>query len=162
MLRNKQYGIGLLELMLSLAIIAVLLVMATRYYLTASVSSKINSAINAVGGLDGAIERWQQNHAGDLSTLNLTQCVTNGWIPSNLVDNGGNLVTPWGGAPIDTTTNKNDVTISITPGTDQEAINFCYRLCSKQQNQTGTMCDSLKGGQAITYRVLAQTCSFTQ
>ncbi len=61
---KKQRGIGLLELMLSLAIIAILLVMATRYYVVSSRSESVNRLVTLIGALKGAIASYN----GPLST----------------------------------------------------------------------------------------------
>ena len=58
-LNRKEKGIGLLELMLSLAIIAVLLIMATRYYQSTRRSSQLNQIVQTTNAYIAAIETWK-------------------------------------------------------------------------------------------------------
>lgn len=87
-----QKGISLLEVMLSLSIIAIILVMATRYFFTASNSQRMNEARAQVGVLTALIHSWKANHS-DYSTI------TTSVIASNLVGdsswNGTVLKSPW-------------------------------------------------------------------
>ena len=43
--KKREEGFGLLELMLSMVVVALLLIMATRYYQSARTSARVNSAI---------------------------------------------------------------------------------------------------------------------
>lgn len=53
-----QRGVGLLELMLSLAIIAILLIMATRYYQSASQSQKVTQTASDIQALMAAAANY--------------------------------------------------------------------------------------------------------
>ena len=55
---SKLKGIGLLELMLSLAIIAILLVMATRYFGIATKSQRIDDSIQLVSEIESGINSY--------------------------------------------------------------------------------------------------------
>jgi type II secretory pathway pseudopilin PulG len=55
----KQKGISLLEVMLSISVIALILVMATRFFYVASNNNKINTAISQVAGLEAAMYSWK-------------------------------------------------------------------------------------------------------
>lgn len=55
----KQNGIALLEVLLSLSIIAIILVMATRYFFVATNNNKVNTSISQVGGLVAALHNWK-------------------------------------------------------------------------------------------------------
>lgn len=57
-----QKGISLLEVMLSLSIIAIILVMATRYYLVASNTQSVNKLRAQVGSLIAAVTMWKHRH----------------------------------------------------------------------------------------------------
>jgi len=96
--RNKARGIGLLELMLSLAIIAILLVMATRYFITANESQKVNNAISIIHGIAGGAANYRNAHNGytNMSTATL---VTEHYIPSSFGGSAGAGAgaNPWGG-----------------------------------------------------------------
>jgi type II secretory pathway pseudopilin PulG len=60
----KQLGISLLEVMLSLSIIALVLVMATRFFFVANNNDKMNTTISQVAGLVAAAHSWQGAQAG--------------------------------------------------------------------------------------------------
>lgn len=58
-LNRNQTGISLLEVLLSLSIIAIILVMATRYFFVANNNNKINTTVSQVGGLVAAVNTWK-------------------------------------------------------------------------------------------------------
>ena len=68
--QQRQRGIGLLELMLSLAIIAILLIMATRYYQSASLQNKINACVDMFAGVQGAVQSYRVDNPGKIDDLN--------------------------------------------------------------------------------------------
>lgn len=55
----KQIGISLLEVLLSLSIIAIILVLATRYFFVATNNNKVNTAISQVGSIVAAAHSWK-------------------------------------------------------------------------------------------------------
>lgn len=88
--RNKQAGIGLLELMLSLAIIAVLIISATRYYLTARSANSVKDGIELLTAFYSAGESWLESHdtfTGDM----LASFIADNSVPADADKN------PWGG-----------------------------------------------------------------
>jgi len=95
--RNKISGMGLLELLLALTVIAILLVMATRYYKSAKESQRIGEAVSMMstifrGGADYSIAH---NHT--YTGISLKALADNGDIPGSFC---GNRVTcpglnPW-------------------------------------------------------------------
>jgi Tfp pilus assembly protein PilE len=60
---KREEGIGLLELMLALAIIAILIVMATRYFAAGAKSQKINATAAQMVELHQAMFQWKNSHA---------------------------------------------------------------------------------------------------
>lgn len=90
---NTQKGIGLLELMLSLAIIAILLVMATRYFLVTSRSEQVNRTVTQIGAIQGAVGTWK---GGKNSYAGLTEAelYNIGMIPVAEYNNG-KIISPW-------------------------------------------------------------------
>lgn len=72
---KRQQGVSLLELMLSLAIIAVILTMATRFYQQTNETRKTNEAYQAVVGLVAAVDNWKaanpEAKPADLTPANL-------------------------------------------------------------------------------------------
>lgn len=56
---KKQLGISLLEVLLSLSIIAIILVLATRYFFVATNNNKVNTAVSQVSGIVAAVHTWK-------------------------------------------------------------------------------------------------------
>lgn len=113
---NKQRGIGLLELMLSLAIIAILLVMATRYYVITSRSQQANQAVEFVNAMISAARNYS---AG--GNFNGIDSAGDALIKMGLVSKGDQnkdgtgVINGWGN-PVTFTvgTNGGSLTISMT------------------------------------------------
>lgn len=92
--KQSQRGIGLLELMLSLAIIAILLVMATRYFASARQGQEVASAISTIQAVSAASQSYFVAQGNSWSGLtSVTKLVAGGYLPSNASTTG-----PWGGA----------------------------------------------------------------
>ncbi len=101
--RNKQRGISLLEVLLSLSIIAIILVMATRYFFVASRNDKINVARQEVGEIVAAIQTWKgQNPTFTSSSLTIGSLSKDGFLAdsrNNMTGAGTNsakMYNPWG------------------------------------------------------------------
>ena len=100
---TKQLGISLLEVMLSLSIIAIILVMATKYFFVANRSDKINTVRQQIGEVIAAIESWKSEHPtySDSPTLTIGTLSQQGFLAkTNLMSNSGTanatLNNPWG------------------------------------------------------------------
>lgn len=107
MLKKSIKGIGLLELMLSLAIIAVLLIMATRYYSSASASQKIQAAVDQINATRSAVQNAAAGISTSSSSATIGDLVAAGYLPLSFVAGVSNAsaaagmssgVTPWGGS----------------------------------------------------------------
>ncbi len=96
--QNKTRGIGLLELMLSLAIIAILLVMATRYFMAANESQKINNAISEIHGIAGGAANYANANPG-YKDMSITKLIEGNYIPASMggTDTKGTGANPWNG-----------------------------------------------------------------
>lgn len=99
---HKQIGIGLLELMLALAVIALLLLMATRYYTITHRSQELNSATSDISFLVASIKTWRSSQAS-YATMTFGSLYKLGLIPDAFkgVDSStGNSLNPgpmWAG-----------------------------------------------------------------
>lgn len=91
----RQRGIGLLELMLSLAIIAILLIMATRYYQTASNNNAINSAVDMANGVKSAVKNFMNSNMNSTTLPTVSDLVANGYLPNDY--SNPSSANPWGG-----------------------------------------------------------------
>jgi type II secretory pathway pseudopilin PulG len=110
--RKSLRGISLLEVMLSLSIIAIILVMATRYFFTASESNRINIAKGDMVAVYNAVNNYASNHstvaAGEYTGISTAQLITDGYIDNKLsgvtVDGDSSKFTnPW----------KTDITVAV-------------------------------------------------
>lgn len=88
-LYNRQRGIGLLELMLSLAIIAILLVMATRYFTSARQGQQVAAAVSMVNAITAAASNYTSTQGAGAAPGSI------GLIKSYLPQ--GAETDPWGG-----------------------------------------------------------------
>ncbi len=89
---KSQRGIGLLELMLSLAIIAILLVMATRYFASARQGQQVAGAISMIQAVAAASQNYFIAHNNTFSNMGLSSLKSGNYLPTNSSVNG-----PWGG-----------------------------------------------------------------
>lgn len=94
MIKRNKTGIGLLELMLSLAIIAVILVLATRYYQVTRSSQAVNEASGMVLGVYAAGSSWLDSHDNFDAADMIPKFVDNMLLPADFKKGNAN---PWGG-----------------------------------------------------------------
>jgi Tfp pilus assembly protein PilE len=137
---TKQRGIGLLELMLSIAIIAILLIMATRYYQNATQGKNISNTISMVGGYIAAEVQYATLHTNgytsDITQLNLPIGFTS--TPHD----------PWGGNVSLTGTTSTMLVINMT-GVPAAVCNNI--LLVMIQNNTGATV-TCSNGMTVTYQ----------
>jgi len=88
---KQQQGIGLLELMLALAVIAMMMVAASRYYQSTQVARRVQIAVESVQALYAANERYVQDYG--ISTVTLADLTSKGYLPADF----GDTANPWGG-----------------------------------------------------------------
>ncbi len=132
---KKQRGIGLLELMLSLAIIAILLVMATRYYVVSSRSESVNRLVTLIGSLKGAIASFNGPVA---SQTNLAQELINmGTIAGGDQNAAGNgVVSQYG--PVTLTSVAGSVTIAVESLPQEVCVALLNRFAGDNTVSAGT------------------------
>lgn len=106
---KDQTGFGLLELMLSMVIVALLLIMATRYYQSARSNARINEGVSLISSVINAANNIAIG-TGDYSGVNNTAIAA--YLPSN-AQSGGNLVDPWGGNLTVDGSSKTSLTITM-------------------------------------------------
>lgn len=149
---NNQVGISLLEVMLSLSVIAIILIMATRYFFVASNNNKVNTTISQVGALIAAAHSYK----GAAATYKLTpQLSIDALKAAGQLDNfpgyddqRKQLLTLWGGI------------ISIAPdesaGEARITVNMpdnakCLAILRAYPTQTGGNITSACNGAVFTY-----------
>ena len=91
----KQRGIGLLELMLALSIIALLITAATRYYSAAARSSQASVAAEQVLIITKGIEDWYVTRGDLLGLDSISRLTQRGMVPRDFI---GKNTNPWQGA----------------------------------------------------------------
>lgn len=112
----KQRGIGLLELMLSLSIIAILLVMATRYFVMANESQKINNALSIVNGFAGAAAQYAVT-THTYSGMTIKNLIEGNYLPASFGGDStqtGVGANPWGGNLTLNVPSSNSFTLTLT------------------------------------------------
>ena len=133
----KQIGISLLEVLLSLAIIAIILVMAMQYFSTASDNQKLNMVRAFLGADSAAIQSYGINNNG-YTDLSWDTLVDKGYLSAsikNLDCTGESCMqkTPWGG----------DVTIGQQSTTAGDAVTLSFvvpneKLCQNLADTYGS------------------------
>lgn len=108
--RSKQRGISLLEVLLSLSVIAIILVMATRYYKSAQQSQQVSNALSMLSGIVTAETQYAAANGNTYitGTVKGSTLTTAGYLPANFgTDPWGNAITIGSASP--------GYTISIGP-----------------------------------------------
>ena len=143
-LSKHQRGISLLEVMLSLSIIAIILVMATRYFFTANNTSRINESVQQINGLVGALNSYRSVHgtydAGSDANTIIGTLVSEKFFPEQglTCTNSGTssasctMQNPWGTDVTMPTVSATGLEITYTTDTAQS----CTRLSSSIANSS--------------------------
>jgi Tfp pilus assembly protein PilE len=97
-------GVTLLEIMLVLAIAAMVVVMSIRYYQTASLSQKVASTMDSITGVVAAVEAYF-SATGTLTSLDTG---ISPYLPNNKMPMGG-----WGSSLVVASTSANAFTITV-------------------------------------------------
>lgn len=134
-MKKRQLGISLLEVLLSLSIIAIVMVMATRYFFMASSGAKINQARAQVGAVMAAATDWEAQH-NDLSGMSITSLIDSRFL-ARTQDVAGTqgaetLYSPWK-TPIEITSAGTVITMQVA------SAELCNRLAG---SFTGASCAS--------------------
>lgn len=152
---SKQNGIGLLELMLSLAIIAILLVMATRYWVVSNSSNQVNRAVAQLGAIQGAIANYR---SGNPAVTQITYAELDKIGALSRLDYnpkggaGGTVTNPWGGTiDLGWDNSKKGVTITF----NQIPQTACENLANKYTNDPNVTasCNDPNNGNTFVYLV---------
>lgn len=124
-----QKGISLLEVLLSLSIIAIILVMATRYFFVANNNDKINVVRQEVGSLVAAINAWKNQNPQYSPDLTISQLSQDGFLANSrsLSSDKTTLYDPWGDPiQLSVTGNSAQITVSLPKSSDCNALQNSY------------------------------------
>lgn len=164
--RNK--GVTMLEMLLVLSIIAVLLVLATRYYMSTSYSQKVNQLQAQITAIQAAASNWKNgcpslkgcpNKAPDLSITALSQA---GYLATADVDTSAAdyfVKTPWGdsnGISIKPVTDKAGYAVIEYTGDTKGGKDACSTVAGAIQTNIGdtrssATCDIASGKFTYTF-----------
>lgn len=145
---SKQVGISLLEVLLSLAIIAIILVMVTQYSMTATTNQKLNMVRTLIGADVSAIQSYGFNNVG-FTNISVSNLVNSGYLssdPKNITCSGTNCTqyTPWGDAvTLNGTTSQATLGIPL-PGSSA----LCKNLAESYNNKSGIQFVTCGSGKA--------------
>ncbi len=148
----NQRGIGLLELMLSLAIIAILLIMATRYYQTTKQSQEVNDAVQLVNSLVGAMTNYRTDNPTTYktATVSIETLTDTGYMPSAYGD--GTNTSPWRTSIGPTSFGaSNEVYVTINDVPAGACQQLAGRLASSCQLSTTASLCGCSGAGPMTY-----------
>lgn len=93
-MKRFNKGVTMVELLLVLSIIAVVLVLASRYYYTANLSREVNESYKQIQTIAAAGQSWWDDHNHDFTGITSTQVlIDNGYLTSEYKKNtwGGNV-----------------------------------------------------------------------
>jgi Tfp pilus assembly protein PilE len=124
--RYGQHGIGLLELMLSLTVVALLLVIATRYYGTVRSNYRVHEGLGMIYAVYSASESWLQNN-NSIPANPIQSFINNGSLPSDFT---GSTINPWGGSITLAGANQT-ITIRMTNAPAADCNNLKEKLLKK-------------------------------
>ncbi len=92
---KKQAGIGLLELMLAMAIIAILLVLSIQYFQSAKNSQLLNAGTEEIQDIIAIVQGMSDPSAYDAENMNKA-IILSGSLPEQYYTKGtGNISSPW-------------------------------------------------------------------
>jgi len=98
-LKRTQVGISLLEIMLALAVVTVVLVIATRFFLITNISNQVNNATDQINGTRGGAISYL-NDTENPTGLSIMALASGDYLPESFKGTGitgGGGVNPWGG-----------------------------------------------------------------
>lgn len=129
MIKHKPIGIGLLELMLALAIIAMMMVAASKYYQTTQMARRVQVVVESAQAVYSAGERYQLDVGGFDSSIS-SNLVKYGYLPEKFLDSAN----PWSSA---------GATINVVSGSTKQLL---FTLTSVPKQACANIQAKLTGG----------------
>lgn len=78
---NQQKGVGLLEIMLTLSVIAVIIILGTRYYEQSKRTQLVNQTVQQIGAVRSAVDRYLSS-GRDRNLITWDELRERGYLPS--------------------------------------------------------------------------------
>lgn len=120
--KKNCFGIGLLELMLALAIIAIIILTSTRYYSVTESSRKVNDATVLIQNVLVAGEKWLATHP-NYSGASLSAFVDRNYLPETA------KLHPWGGTvEVIAAGSGSKLTITLNNILRKDCLNLANRI----------------------------------
>lgn len=92
---RKMLGVTLLEIMLVLAIAAMIIVMSVRYYQSASSSQQANAVLQQIQAITAAADSLAQA-SGSYQEANISNTTLKPLLPNSANTTGDTILSPWG------------------------------------------------------------------
>jgi len=141
---QRQQGISLLEVLLSLSIIAIILVMATQYFFVASNTDKINTTRQQVGSIIAAVQSWKAENPEYTPNLNYQMLYDAGFMAQSKFlsahgsRSGLQMYDPWGQPIMVHATNMGvTITVMLPKQSDCIALQTSYPQATCQVSSGG-------------------------
>lgn len=121
--KQRSTGIGLLELMLSLLVIAIIIFTATKYFTLTSENLRVAQAGEMVNNITDASYKWSQGQP-DFTNVSIQALNLSGFLPNDY-DKG-----PWPGSTISIApdSTKQKIVITITGMTATACQNLAEKM----------------------------------
>lgn len=136
--RVKQSGVTLLEIMLVLAIAAMIIMMSVRYYENASSSNEANEFLSQVQSITAAVE----NLAGGSGAYTTSASKTNVQNTLGQTADAGWLTAPWGGLMTYTATTTGFQLTSIPQPSSAVCTLITTKMSSSPKYSMASPCTS--------------------
>jgi len=135
---KSMLGVTLLEIMLVLAIAAMVIVMSVRYYQSASANQQANGALQMIQAITAAADSLSQG-SGSYSTGGVSTSTIQQLMPQN------SMTAPWGGAITIGSVSGNSYSVSVASVPEQVCLLIKSRLTgnSKYTGLSSNGCTSV-------------------
>ncbi|OGT58651.1 MAG: hypothetical protein A3F14_01980 [Gammaproteobacteria bacterium RIFCSPHIGHO2_12_FULL_43_28] len=141
---RSMVGVTLLEIMLVLAIAAMVIVMSVRYYQSATSSQQANGVLAQIQAITAAADSLAQA-SGSYATGGVATATVQNLVPQN------SMTAPWGGAI--TVTNATASTYDVSVATTPAAV--CPLITSRLGANNHFTTVACTGGGALSYTYAA-------
>lgn len=145
-------GVTLLEVMLVLAVAAMIIVMSVRYYQTATTNQQVTAALSIIQGISAAADGLGQG-SGSYSTGGVSTTTIAQLMPSGVKNTAGTAMTsPWGGAITIGSVTASTYQITFDKMTQAVCALVKSRLTASSKFSTSSTCSTtLNNTLTLTY-----------